>query len=72
MKLVERINEAAQLRRLFLGAELEGLNGTSHDLPGRPTEDTCLGVERSPLFGDIRTINRVDAAMPGLYVSASA
>jgi hypothetical protein len=34
MKLAERVNEAAQLCRRFLGPELERLNGATNDLAG--------------------------------------
>src|SRR5437660_11359187 len=35
---VEQVNQRTELRRLFFGTELEGLNGASNDLPGRHAE----------------------------------
>lgn len=49
VELVEHVDEGTELSCLFLGAELEGLNGTSNNLPGGYAERTRLGVERSPL-----------------------
>jgi len=43
--LVEHIDQGAQLGRLFLGAELESLNGAPNDLPGRDAERTRFSVE---------------------------
>ena len=51
VELVERFDECTKLSCLFLVAELEGLNGTSNNLPGGYAERTRLGVERSPLVG---------------------
>jgi hypothetical protein len=45
MKLVEHVDQGAQLGRLFLGAELEGLNGAPNDLAGGDAERTRFGVE---------------------------
>jgi hypothetical protein len=50
MKLVEHVDQGAQLGRLFLGAELEGLNGAPNDLSGGDAKCARLGVERSPLL----------------------
>jgi len=50
VKLVEHVNEAAQLCGLFLGAEFEGLDRAANDLSGRDAEGTRLGIERSPLL----------------------
>jgi hypothetical protein len=45
MEFVECVDESAQLCRLFFGAQLERLHGTSHDLTGRHAEGTRLRVK---------------------------
>jgi hypothetical protein len=50
VELVKDVYQATELGGLFLGAWLEGLNGTSNDLTGRYAECARLGVERSPLL----------------------
>jgi hypothetical protein len=50
MELVEDVDEFPQLCSLCLGAQLEGLNSTPHDLSGGNAECTRFGIERCPLL----------------------
>ena len=49
-ELRKAFDESPELRRLLLGVQLEGLDRTPNDLPGRHAEGTRLGVERGPLL----------------------
>ena len=60
---------ARSFRRLFLGADLESLNGTPNDFPGgQPRERAPWYRAPARSSGDISTINRADAAMADLYI----
>ena len=68
MELVEDVDEFPQLCSLCLGAQLEGLNSTPHELPAETPSARALASSDARSSGDIRTINRADAAMSALYI----
>ena len=68
MELVEHIDEFSQLGRLGLGAQFERLHGTPHYLAGGNPGVRALTSSEARSSGDIRTINRADAAISTLHI----